>query len=67
MVEVFNSVSVTELAQNCSKYINDISEKKEIIIIKHNKPQAILVDYDFYINKYIKPINDISGGNKNEI
>lgn len=61
MIEAFNSVSVTDLAQNCSKYISDIYNTKEVIIIKHNKPQAVLVDYEFYINK-LSEFNKLIGG-----
>ena len=43
-----NYLSITDLRQNATKCIQDLTKTKEKIIFINNKPQAVLIDFDQY-------------------
>ncbi len=44
-----NIISISEVNQNFSKAAKLVDEEKELIIMKHNKPKYVLLDYEKYI------------------
>jgi len=40
-------VSTTELARAFSKYLDE-TEEQDLVILKHNRPVAVLVDFERY-------------------
>jgi prevent-host-death family protein len=52
-----NMVSISEANQNFSKVAKLVDEEKEIVVMKHNKPKYVILEYDKYI-EYMKQLNE---------
>ena len=50
-------ISISEVNQNFSKAAKLVDEEKEIVIMKHNKPKYVILEYDKYM-EYMKQINE---------
>ncbi|GEM_PF-6280156 len=48
LIDTNNTVSATELNQQLSKVLKDLKEKKNIIVMKHNKPSYVIMDFEEY-------------------
>jgi len=48
MVTLNNFVSITDIRQNATTYINDLERSWDKIIFRNNKPTAVLVDFGRY-------------------
>ena len=51
-----NTISISEVNQNFSKAPKLVEEEKELIVMKHNKPKYVILDYDRYI-EYMKQLS----------
>jgi len=52
-----NMVSISEANQNFSKVAKLVDEEKEIVVMKHNRPKYVILEYDKYI-EYMKQLNE---------
>jgi hypothetical protein len=52
-----NIISISEVNQNFSKAAKLVDEEKEIVIMKHNKPRYVILEYDKYI-EYMKQLTE---------
>ena len=52
-----NMVSISEANQNFSKVAKLVDEEKEIVVMKHNRPKFVILEYDKYI-EYMKQLNE---------
>lgn len=51
-----NIISISEVNQNFSRAAKLVDEEKELIIMKHNKPKYVILEYDKYI-EYISKLS----------
>jgi len=49
-------ISISEVNQNFSKAAKLVDEKKELVIMKHNKPKYVILEYEKYI-EYMKQLS----------
>ncbi len=48
LIDTNKSVSITTFNQQLSKVLKDVKEKKDIVIMKHNKPEYVIMDFAEY-------------------
>jgi len=52
-----NIMSISEVNQNFSKAAKLVDEQREVVVLKHNKPKYVIMDYTKYI-EYMKQIEE---------
>lgn len=48
LIDTNKTVSATELNQQLSKVLKELKTKKDIIVMKHNKPAYVILEYTEY-------------------
>lgn len=61
-----NFVSITDIRQNATTYINDLKKSWDKIIFRNNKPTAVLVDFNRYekLTRNLSNIEELEWSNE---
>ncbi len=61
------NVSISELRQKATQAVSHVVDKKEpIVILKRSKPQAVLVDFD-YFNSLEEAVMDLTDAQEAQV
>jgi len=66
MTLINNFVSITDIRQNATTYINELKNTGDTIIFRNNKPTAVLIDFARYekLTSKISNIEELEWSNE---
>lgn len=65
-IDTDNLISVTKANQNFSEVARLVEEKGSVVVLKHNKPKYLLVEYEYFKQHFKKVKSRQSKTNKEE-